>query len=150
MKLINFRCHFLVLWFRPKSRTTLRPVCLLMWPPQASGRQCFNIRNQSPPSLFVPVSPWCHCHEAARWWAESDGYLYRNISFPPPASVHIKSLARHISLLSPWPSLTSAHKSNPHVEALSSSCTRHRSWLPSRSDAENPDNKLCHLYVIAH
>lgn len=46
------------------------------------------LQHQEPivPSGFRPAPPWCHGHEAARWWAESDGYLYRNISFPrqPP------------------------------------------------------------------
>lgn len=64
-------------------------------------------------SGFCTGPPWCHGHEAARWWAESDGYLYRNISFSPPASVHIKSLAHHTSIASPWPSPTSPHTSKP-------------------------------------
>jgi len=101
--------------------TTIRPAaCSLMWTLQASGGHRFNIRNQSLPSVVVLVPPWCHVHEAARWWAESDGYLYRNISFSRPASVHIKSLAHNTSLLSPRPSSKSSHRSNPHVEALSS------------------------------
>lgn len=63
-----------------------------------------DIRNQSLPPLVVPVPPGCDGHEAARWWAESDGYLCRNISsFSWPASVHFKSLARHTSPLSPRP-----------------------------------------------
>lgn len=54
-------------------------------------------------SAFCPGPPWCHGHEAEKWWAESDGYLYRNISFSPPASVHIKHLAHRTSIPSPWP-----------------------------------------------
>lgn len=68
------------------------------------GGHRFDIRNQSLRPLVVPVPPGCDGHEAARWWAESDGYLCRNISpFSWLASVHFKSLTRHTSPLSPRP-----------------------------------------------
>lgn len=81
----------------------------------ATGLRQALLRHKEPivSSGFCPGPPWCHGHEAARWWAESDGYLYRNISFSPPASVHIKSLAHHTSILSPWPNRTSLHTSKP-------------------------------------
>ena len=81
----------------------------------AVGLRQAALRHKEPiaSSASCPGPPWCHGHEAVRWWAESDGYLYRNISFSPPASVHIKCLAHHTSIPFPGPSPTSPHTSRP-------------------------------------
>lgn len=101
-------------------------------------------------SGFCPGPPWCHGHEAARWWAESDGYLYRNISFSPPASVHIKSLAHHTSIPCPWPSPTSPRTSKPTCGGtFLLQVRRIVRRLRSQSDSGESDSKLCHLLDIS-
>lgn len=94
-------CNFL-LWLVMNNPETIS----LFADVAAAGLRQALLQHEEPivSSGLCPGPPWCHGHEAARWWAESDGYLYRNISSSPPASVHIKSLAHHTSILSPWPS----------------------------------------------
>lgn len=110
-----------------------------LWPAQIPGRRCLHIRNQSC-ALLCPVPSWCHGHEAVRRWAESDGYLYRNISFSPPASVHIKSLAHHTSLLS----RSRLSPASPHIwrhflaTVLQCCCALQIQW-----------NRLMHLIDVA-
>lgn len=88
-----------------KSRGRQLTLTLLMWPPQASGRHRFHIRNQSPSS--APRPPVLHDVMATR--RRGDELRVMDICigtfpFSPLASVHIKSLAHHISIPFPRPS----------------------------------------------
>lgn len=89
-----------------------------MWPLQASGSHRLDIRNQSLPPLFVLLH-----HDVMATRQQGDELRVMDICigtfpFPPPASVHIKSLAHHTSVLPPQYSSASSHTENPRVETF--------------------------------
>lgn len=113
--------HFYVISLCGKSIQNQRPTaCLLMWPPQASGRHCFNIRNQLFPPLFVPV-----LHDVMATRQRGDELRVMDIcigTFPFPRQPLFTLKALHIihQYRPPGQVLHRCAPPNPHVEALSS------------------------------
>lgn len=100
-------------------RTTQRPTaCLLLWPPQASGRHRFNIRSQSFTPVFVPVH-----HDVMATRQQGDELRVMDIcigTFPFPRQPLFTLKALHI-IHQYHPPGQALHTPNPYVEVLSSS-----------------------------
>lgn len=116
-----------------------------MWPPQASGRHCFNIRNQSFPPVFVPVH-----HDVIATRQQGDELRVMDIcigTFPFPRQPLFTLKALHI-----------IHQYCPPGQVLHPRTRQTHMWrhfLPPHppycsplhhlSDSEQSDSKLCHL-----